>query len=211
MDSSEFVQKYSSYLRQYWIPLALCVVGLIFLGYGMIGFLGQKKDKPDILFEAASDAQPGASIVKQDTPKKMIAVDVEGAVVKPGVYKLAMDSRIQDALIAAGGLGEGADRERLAKSLNLAAKLIDGGKVYIPSVGEEIVASGGNNVLGSGTESLININSASESELDTLPGIGKTTADKIISNRPYGVIEELVEKKIVGNKVFQDIKGKIGV
>jgi len=55
----------------------------------------------------------------------------------------------------------------------------------------------------------VNINSASVHELDGLPGIGEVTADKIINNRPYERIEALVEKKIVGQKVFEQIKEKI--
>jgi DNA uptake protein ComE-like DNA-binding protein len=64
-------------------------------------------------------------------------------------------------------------------------------------------------VLAGETQLLVNINSASVGELDMLPGIGKATADKIIGNRPYGSIDELVGKKIVGEKVFEEIKEKI--
>lgn len=214
MDYNGFAEKYSPYLRQYFIPLILGVLGLIFLGYGMIAYFGQKKDKQDILFEAASTSSvddAGAEDVVSDPAKnkqqKMIVVDIEGAVEKPGVYKVVSGSRMQDGLIAAGGLGRGADRELVAKNLNLATKLIDGMKIYIPSEGEkppQSPLSGGGDMGG-----LVNINSVSASELDTLPGIGKVTADKIISNRPYETIESLVEKKIVGQKVFDQIKDKI--
>jgi competence protein ComEA len=210
MEGESLFRKYSPYLRQYLIPLILGVLGLMFLGYGMIGYLGQKKDKPDILFEAASNsANPDISLspVVQNKQQKLIVVDIEGAVEKPGVYKIASDSRMQDALIAAGGLGRGADREIVAKSLNLAAKLTDGMKVYVPFQGDKTVITD-SSVLGGG-QTAVNINSASSQELDGLPGIGKTTADKIISNRPYEKIEALVEKKVVGQKVFVQIKDKI--
>lgn len=210
MEGEGLLKKYSPYLRMYFIPLILGFIGLMFLAYGMIGYFVPKKDKPDILFEAASDSfVPSISLSStgQNKQQKLIVVDVEGAVEKPGVYKLASDSRMQDALIAAGGLGRGADRELVAKSLNLAAKLADGMKVYVPLEGEkppQSPLSGGGDMGG-----LVNINSASASELDTLPGIGKATADKIISNRLYEKIEALVEKKIVGQKVFEQIKDKI--
>lgn len=208
------IEKFSPVLRQYWLPLVLCLAGLIFLGYGLVGYFagqnrnksfGAAQDKPDILFEAASDV---ADVKK--VPIKTIVVDVEGAVEKPGVYKLEAGSRIQDALIEAGGLGEDADRETVEKSLNLASKLVDGGKVYIPYEGESVEVYGSTAVMGDATK-LTDVNSASEAELDKLPGIGKTTAEKIVSNRPYGKIEDLIDKKVVGRKVFEDIKGKITV
>ncbi len=211
MEGEGLFKKYSPFLRMYFIPLILGFIGLMFLVYGLIGYFGQKKDKPDILFEAASDfAESDAglgSAAGQNKQQKLIVVDVEGAVEKPGVYKLASDSRMQDALIAAGGLGRGADRELVAKNLNLAAKLADGMKVYVPFQGEKTVIT--DSRVMAGEQTAVNINSASVQELDGLPGIGKTTADKIISNRPYEKIEVLVEKKIVGQKVFEQIKDKI--
>lgn len=210
MDNNEFSQKYSPYLRTYFIPLILGCLGLIFLGYGLIGYFVPKKDKQDILFEAASDSAKidiSLSPAGQNKQQKLIVVDIEGAVQRPGVYKVAADSRMQDGLIAAGGLGEGADRELVAKNLNLATKLIDGMKVYVPFQGDGAVITDASVMIGNKT--VININSASSQELDGLPGIGKATADKIISNRPYETSEALIEKKVVGQKVFEQIKDKI--
>jgi competence protein ComEA len=146
---------------------------------------------------------------------KEITVDIEGAVQKPGVYSLSATSRVQDALISAGGLSDKADRSKVSKAMNLAAKLVDGAKIYIPQEGEQAMASsgdsGGQTVLGSETSSVININTASESELDSLPGVGPATAAKIIKGRPYSSLEELIQKKILGTKVFSNIKDKIGL
>lgn len=213
------LEKYSPLVREYWLPLALGCIGLIFLGYGMIGyFAGHQaesrvlKDKPDILFEAASEASGFVDASGGEKTVKQAVVDVEGAVEKPGVYNLQADSRVQDALIAAGGLSKDADRDLVARGINLASKVIDGGKIYIPFMGEE--AQGGNGssvVLGSDTNSPIDVNHASESELNSLPGVGPVTSQKIISNRPYTSVDELVQKKIVGNKVFEDIKDLIVV
>lgn len=220
MDYNEFAKKYSPYFRQYFVPLILAVLGLMFLGYGLIGYFGGKKDesfgfaqdRPDILFEAATDSKrqnfkdSSEHSTRNNMKENMIAVDVEGAVEKPGVYRLSSDSRVQDALIFAGGLSGSADREIVAKNINLATKLTDGMKVYIPFQGEGTVILDVGVLTGG---KIVNINLASEAELDGLPGIGKTTADKIISNRPYESIEALVEKKIVGQKVFGQIKDKI--
>lgn len=209
MDFDDSVKRYSPYLRQYFFPLILGLLGLMFLGYGLIGYFA-RRDKPDILFEAASDVSSVAETEEGYMKKKSsedIAVDVEGAVQRPGVYQLKAGSRIEDALIAAGGLSSTADRGLIAKKLNLAAKLSDGMKVYFPYLGDEVVIS--NSVTSSGGEQLVNINSASSQELDGLPGIGQITAEKIINNRPYDSIKALVEKKIVGQKVFEQIEDRI--
>ncbi|MCL5784819.1 MAG: helix-hairpin-helix domain-containing protein, partial [Patescibacteria group bacterium] len=97
----------------------------------------------------------------------------------------------------------------LSKNLNLAQKVSDGMKVYIPKTEEAgksatPVASGESSV-----SSLININSATAEELDKLPGVGSTTAQNIIGKRPYGSIEELLTKKAVSRAVYEKIKGAI--
>lgn len=208
MDISTFLER----IKPHWLPITLGLAGVMFLIYGVTTLSMPKKDKPDILFEAAS-TQSDTGFAQNKDVSKTLTVDVEGAVEKPGVYDLPSDARVQDALIAAGGMSDVADREKVAKGLNLAAKLVDGGKVYIPQMGEEALASNGSVVLGAETSASgsLNINTASASDLDKLSGVGQVTAEKIISNRPYGSIEELVSKKIVGQKVYEGIKGEITV
>jgi len=131
-----------------------------------------------------------------------------GAVMQPGVYELPSASRLKDLLARAGGLSASADREWIEKNLNLAQKLEDAQKVYIPSqmetegevAGEETVVSG-----------KININTASASELDTLWGIGEARAKAIIDNRPYSSVDELQTKKVIPSNVFERIKDEITV
>jgi competence protein ComEA len=123
---------------------------------------------------------------------------------------------VRDAIVIAGGLAKHADGDQVARHLNLASRLTDGAKIYIPTSGELLAAEGsvGDStglILGTEAEAQVNINTASESELDALPGIGEVTTEKIISNRPYSRIEELLEKKIVGKKVFEDIQEKVRV
>ncbi len=224
MDTSGLRAKYSPILRKYALPLTLLALGLIFLVYGMIQYfapytsqkdLEQKKDKSDIIFEASSNLAVDETKVAESRivgvkDSKQVVVDIEGAVEKPGVYKLATEARVQDVLIAAGGMSKDADMERVARGINLAGKIIDGGKIYIPFIGD--VETGGSieaGMLGVESKDLININSAGESELNNLPGVGPVTSQKIINNRPYGGIDGLVEKKVVGAKVFEQIKDKI--
>lgn len=206
MDVSELISKYLPLAKKHWLPLILGILGLIFFAYGLIGLFGTNKTPENIVFEASSS-------VKQPAEVKTILVDIEGAVQKPGVYKLPQESRIQDGLVAAGGLSAKADRAYVAKNFNQAIKLADGAKIYVPSL-EEAVADV--SVLSTSSEgtavgALININTASESELDSLPGVGPVTAQKIIGARPYGAVDELLSKKIVGAKVFDQIKDKIAV
>lgn len=190
------------FLKKHWLPSALALLGLIFFIYGLIALLSQNQSSSDIKFETNSNSA-------NKEIENLITVDIEGEVANPGVYKLKQGSIIQDGLVAAGGLSALADRDLVSKNINLAIKLTNGQKIYIPKVGESTLPS----VLGSSTQTtitgLININVASESELDTLSGIGPVTAGKIINNRPYSQIEELTSKKVVSQKVFDQIKDKI--
>lgn len=183
---------------------------MIFFTYGLIGLLvTSKRDSEEIVFDSAEQN----SAMKQSAEAKTILVDIEGAVGKPGVYKLPENSRIQDGLVAAGGLSAKADRDYIAKNLNLATRLTDGSKVFIPIIGQAVNSA---LVLTASSEGiivgvLININTASQSQLESLPGIGPVTAQKIIAGRSYSTVDELLNKKIVGNKVFVQIKEKISV
>ncbi|MBI2036145.1 ComEA family DNA-binding protein [Candidatus Microgenomates bacterium] len=197
------------------LPLILSSIGLLLVLAGIFSMVKSENSKESgvILEEGVSiEASTSTSL----SVKNKIVVDISGAVVSPGVYQLKSDARLQDGLIAAGGLSQSADREWIAKNLNLAVKLKDGSKIYIPRTGESVsqktqsVGVSANQTFGA-SEGLINVNTASLSELDKLPGIGPVTAQKIIDNRPYSSVDELLSKKIVGSKVFSQIKEKIGV
>lgn len=209
MGDGDVGDRYIRLLKVYIVPLGLGVAGLIFFGYGLIQYFGALGPKDEeIVFETKDSITPE---VKGEKIKNIsIVVDIEGAVVKPGVYTLSNDSRMEDALAAAGGMSEEADYQRVAKYINLASTLADGAKIYIPYLDDDSSNMG---LEGASYEEngflKIKINSASSSELDSLPGVGLATADKIIGGRPYGDINELIEKKIVGAKVFEQIKNKI--
>ena len=111
----------------------------------------------------------------------VVLVHVAGAVVEPGVYELAGDARVRDAIVAAGGPTEIADWN----ALNLAAAVADGVKVYVPSIGEEVPPSlTVPSPAGSGQSAgPIDVNVAAEDELETLPGVGPATASAIVTER----------------------------
>jgi competence protein ComEA len=137
-----------------------------------------------------------------------IRVYVTGAVQKPGVYTLHAGDRVEDALNAAGGATAEADLTRI----NLAARVSDGQQLYVVQKGETPPALP-TTAGSSGQPGKININTASLAELDTLPGIGQVTAQKIIDyrtkNGPFKSIQELKDQKIVTSSTYDKIKDLI--
>jgi len=139
----------------------------------------------------------------------VIVVDVSGAVVSPGVYRLVEGSRVDDALFQAGGLTSDADDVWVARSINRASILTDGAKMFIPKKGSvqgTSVTSLGNVTA---TQMGISINTASTKELDALPGVGEVTVGKIVAGRPYQRLEELVEKQVMKPSLFEKLKGQL--
>lgn len=182
-------------IDQFKIPIGLSLVGIVLIIGGLVA---SGLTKPKIEY-------PKESIV---SGQKQISVDVSGAVVNPGVYQLEENSRVEDAVLAAGGFSENANGEYISRNLNMALKLSDGMKIYVPFVGEQY--SGGVSSVA-GVKTQININTATQAELEALPGIGPVTAAKVISGRPYSKIEDLLTLKIVSKKVFDQIKDSISV
>ncbi len=143
--------------------------------------------------------------------ENFIFIDVAGAVLKPGLYQLADDKRVGDAVEIAGGFSAQADPDAVAKQLNLAQKLTDGMKVYVPFLGENETVSESSGITSSSNSSLININTATKSELDELKGIGEKRAEDIITNRPYSAVSELKTKAKIPSNVYDDIKDEVGI
>jgi competence protein ComEA len=182
------------------------LIGLILVGVGVLTRLLIHQKEPEIQIVSSEE---------QKTQEK-IFVHLEGAVEKPGVYELAPESRLNDLLILAGGLSAQADREWAEKNLNLAQKLADGAKIYIPKVGEMADYSlrplgEKGKVAGANVGGKINLNTASVSQLDSLWGIGEKRAADIVNNRPYQTTEELITKAKIPKNVYEKIKDEISV
>lgn len=136
--------------------------------------------------------------------KRYIFVDIDGAVINPGVYQLEDGDRVNDVIIMAGGLTEHA----YTKNLNKARKLVDGEKIYIPDEDETEIESVSN------VSKLININTASINDLMSLPGIGEVYAQRIIDYRSlksFGSVEEIKNIEGIGEKTFEKIKDLIAI
>lgn len=144
-----------------------------------------------------------------------IVIDISGSVEKPGVYRFPLNSRVNDALVAAGGLSSDADRDWVARSINLAQALTDGMKLFIPSTNS--VNSGVEGVrervagASSQASSFISINTATTTALESLWGVGEVRAKAIVEGRPYGSLEELVTRKILPQSVVERNKDKLSL
>ena len=145
-----------------------------------------------------------------------IVVDVEGAVRSPGVYTLPAGSRVIDAVRIAGGATSRAD----LGSINLARPIADGERVYVPRRGEQPPADPGGGGGASGASSgssggKVNINTASESELESLPGIGQVLAQRIVDYRtqhgPFHDVKDLLKVEGIGQKKFDSLKDYVTV
>jgi competence protein ComEA len=147
-----------------------------------------------------------------------VVVDVQGAVMQPGVLRLPAGSRVGDAIAAAGGYGPRVDAARAAE-LNLAAPVQDGDRIVVPARGDPAPGTGGGTAgdaggAGGGTGGLVDLNTATAAELDELPGVGPVTAQKIIDARaekPFATVDELRERKIVGAATFDKLRDLVTV
>jgi len=173
------------------LAIAAIAVALLFVARVRLGV-------PQQQVAVVEDAPPTRS------PEPLIVVDVAGAVAHPGVYRLAAGSRIDDALVAAGGMTGDAD----AVALNKAAPARDGQRIYVPRPGETVPAGS----AGSDAQLKIDLNHATAAELEALPGIGPTTAARIVRSRgghPFARVEELQTRGLVTARVFADIKDMV--
>jgi len=151
------------------------------------------------------------SVIDSSEIKEGLAVDIAGAVVRPGVYQLSSNSRVNDLLVACGGLTQWANQRFVERDLNRARLISDGEKIYIPYIGEEITAV----VLSGRSGSKININKAAVGKLESLPGIGFAYASAIIEYRQdkgsFSSIEEIKNVPGIGEKTFEKIKDLITI
>lgn len=159
-------------------------------------------------FQQYKNARPQASVGLSETSDEVYVVEVAGAVVSPGVYEVSSHARVSTALSLAGGLSGTADEEWVAHSLNLSQKLADSQKIYIPFVWEgteqaatierlEFVPVSAAPLAGEASDTTaqtINVNTATDEELQTLPGIGPAYSEKMLKGRPYADLNDFIDR-----------------
>ena len=163
--------------------------------------------------ELPTDSNEPVSLELEENPQEEenLVVDVKGAIKSPGVYEMRLGDRVIDVIEQAGGLHENAD----SNNINFAMKLVDEMVLYIPIVGEEKIieptAGGVQNQDGG----KVNLNKASEAELQTLTGVGPAKATAIIEyrnqNGGFKKVEEIMEISGIGEKTFEKFKDQITV
>ena len=207
--------------------IALSLVWLVILGLAL--FITRQPAANSIEILPPPTPLPTSTPAPSPTPGPL-RVDVVGAVAAPGVYTLPAASIIADAIAAAGGPSADADLDRV----NKAVLLTDGMQVYVPhqeeageraaminpapapdstAPGEAPGKAPGQapEPVSTGANKLVNLNTATLTELDTLPGVGPATAQRIIDGRPYGKIEDLMKVKGIGQATFDKLKESITV
>lgn len=195
----------------------LAIAGLVAAGVVMSVILALSAPRPEVIVGAdvgAVPGTPGRTTSDADAAAvspTLLTVDVDGAVLRPGLVTLPAGSRIGDAIAAAGGFAPMADA-RAAVALNLAAPLTDGDQVTVPDrawIGAEDGVASTTGPDDSGPAGPIDLDRATAAQLDTLPGIGPVTAEKILAARdeaPFQGVDDLRSRKLVGAATFEKIK-----
>jgi competence protein ComEA len=207
---------------------AICVVAVI-----AIAALALTAPRPSTSLDDLGSLPPDASAnaggaVGPGDSAPQIVVEVSGAVVHPGIYRLPAGARIADAVTAAGGFSSRVDAVRADRSLNLAHPVTDGDEIRVPSRDDPLEtadgvgggsaggagtagggASGGATHGGTGSTGPIDLNTATAAQLDTLPGIGPVTAAKIIAAREqarFRSVDDLKTRKLLGPATFEKVR-----
>lgn len=203
------------------------VAGLFFLFY-------RRPEPPPIVLQPPPTPPPTATAEPTSTPAPIV-VYLSGAVQQPGLYHVAVDARVGDVLALGGGLREDAT----ADTLNLAARVWDGAHVHVagrpadagsddatasvsepptgilgepgPAPGSSPPGNSAGNVATVASGGSVNVNTASQSELESLPSIGPSRAGAIIDNRPYATVDDLLRVPGIGEGILAQLRDLVTV
>ncbi|HEL9642666.1 TPA: helix-hairpin-helix domain-containing protein [Streptococcus suis] len=215
------IKTYIEMLKEYKWQIALPAVASLLLTTFLIFSQPAKSDQTGLTDFPQTEQTSNSSELVEETSTEVsekpsqLVVDVKGAVAKPGLYTLAAGARVNDAVDAAGGLTSQAD----PKSINLAQKLSDEAVVYVASKDENIsvVASttASSAMSQEGNESKVNLNTATEADLQTISGIGAKRATDIIAYREanggFKSVDDLNNVSGIGDKTMESIRPYVTV
>jgi len=210
-------------LKKYANKMKLAIVVILLAGAGILYSCNFKANVDNIQFttlesngeyatgEIAETSSTNLKAIEPNTELAKICVYVCGCVINPGVFELNENMRVYQAIEMAGGMTEYANYNYL----NMAEYLIDGQKIYVPDMNENLSSQVSLQTLDDSSNTLININSATKDQLMTLPGIGESRADDIISyrttNNKFETIEDIKKVSGIKDAAFNKIKDLIVV
>ncbi len=217
------INKTKEYFKKYRVYVGLVLIFIIILLGGIAITFGAGGGEDKTIKSEDLVAEENINTGTEDQEDKIV-FDIEGAVFKPGVYRLEAGSVLADAIKAAGGLSRDADTERIAREINQASLVSNNSKIYIFTLKDrevKVVSAGGNanysntssSVVSKETKGKINLNTATLQELDSLPKIGPVLAQRIIdwrdANGGFEIIEDIKKVKGIGDSVFNEINDQI--
>jgi competence protein ComEA len=183
----------------------LLTAGMLMMVVGVVQWLTESSKGDEVVISLPQN------VPECNHHNEQLIVDVSGAVSKPGVYSVAAGGRMGEVIELAGGFADDVNVNWVAQQLNLAQPVVDGQKIYVPPRGE-LESQSNESLPGIGSSQglhVINVNTAPQSILEQLWGIGEVRAEAIIQNRPYSSIEELRTKANIPSNVLERNQAKI--
>ena len=202
--------------------MAMITVAVAFVVAGIYFFSQQGEDPADtedIFSVTAKEAEMEQSLNESAAEPEIIKVDVKGAVKSPGIFTAQAGDRVIDLISAAGSFTDKADKDKV----NFAQIVEDQMVIYVPEIGEEDkgylenmqVGSSGDAVSGGTSGGLVNLNTATQEDLETLTGIGPSKANAILEYREtvgkFKEVDELKKVTGIGDKTFERLRDSISV
>lgn len=190
------------------IFIFIVIFGLVILLAGSFLFF-RLKNKSELIYYPEKVVLNKNLDIELENKKNLILVDLSGAVVNPGPYRVNHGIYLYELINLAGGFSDLVDKEYINKSLSLVDVIGDNQKIYIPFKNDAFQSKSTD--VSNNNGALISINNADLNDLIRLSGIGQVRAEEIIKNRPYQKIDDLVDRKIISSNLFSDIEKMISL
>jgi len=184
--------------------MLITIVGIIVAGIVALVFIKIPKSKSSSLDEFTITSMDDKEVEVVAEQMDSFYVEISGNVKRPGIYELNEELMVLELIEVAGGVSENADIKHIHKEINLAEVVVPGQMIYIPAVMD-------NDSDTSTDGGLVSINTGSIDELMSLDGVGESTANKIVSARPYASLEDLMDVSGIGDATYNNIVSRISL